>query len=253
LDYESWKEKIKLGCRYQELRREPVDFGAMRIWFCLWIKGKCNYHRCPLTTVKNRLRDYLNQNISGKEKEYIGDLASELDLPREIRKKAEEIYFLTKGTIARSESCTPYVVASLYLACKIHRKPFTLYELAEISGIRGKAIGRAQTRIKRELEKQERGMCFITTPIEFVPRFCEELQLSREVQSEAIWILRKAIDERITPGREPAPFAAAAVYIASILKGERKRQHDIWSVTGVTETTLRNTYKELVEHLNINL
>jgi len=252
LDYESWEEEIKSDCKYQELRQKTVLIAPKSIWFCLWIKDEGRYHRCPLTTVKNRLRDYLNQNISGKEKEYIGDLASELDLPREIRKKAEEIYFLTKG-ITRGESLTPYAVASLYLACKIHRKPFTLYELAKISGIHRKAIGRAQGRIKGELEKQERGMCFITTPIEFVPRFCEELQLSKEVQSEAIWILRKVMDKGITSGREPAAFAAAAVYIASVVKGERRYQHDIANVTGVTETTLRNTYKELVEHLNINL
>jgi len=47
--------------------------------------------------------------------------------------------------------------------------------------------------------------------------------------------------------------AAAALYIASVLHGERKTQRDIAEVARVTEVTVRNRYKELIKQLKIDL
>ncbi|HLD39272.1 MAG TPA: hypothetical protein VJB05_03095, partial [archaeon] len=45
--------------------------------------------------------------------------------------------------------------------------------------------------------------------------------------------------------------AAAAIYIASVLEGERKTQREVADVVGVTEVTIRNRYKEMAEALDI--
>jgi len=47
--------------------------------------------------------------------------------------------------------------------------------------------------------------------------------------------------------------AAAALYIASVLEGEKRTQREVAEVAHVTEVTVRNRYKELVEKLNIKL
>jgi transcription initiation factor TFIIB len=54
---------------------------------------------------------------------------------------------------------------------------------------------------------------------------------------------------RLTSGRGPAGVAAAASYIASVLTGERKTQREIAEIAQVTEVTIRNRYKELIERL----
>ena len=48
-------------------------------------------------------------------------------------------------------------------------------------------------------------------------------------------------------------IAAAAIYIASILCGDRRTQREVADVAGVTEVTIRNRYKELAEELDIEI
>jgi transcription initiation factor TFIIB len=48
-------------------------------------------------------------------------------------------------------------------------------------------------------------------------------------------------------------MAAAALYIASVLCGERRTQREVADVAGVTEVTIRNRYKELAEKLDIDI
>ena len=57
----------------------------------------------------------------------------------------------------------------------------------------------------------------------------------------------------LTSGRGPTGVAAAAVYIASVLCGERRTQRDVAEVARVTEVTVRNRYKELCEKLGLDV
>jgi transcription initiation factor TFIIB len=45
--------------------------------------------------------------------------------------------------------------------------------------------------------------------------------------------------------------AAAALYVATLLCNERKTQREVADVAGVTEVTIRNRYKELIEKLKL--
>jgi len=56
---------------------------------------------------------------------------------------------------------------------------------------------------------------------------------------------------RFTIGKDPKGMAAAAIYVASILTGSRRTQLEIARTARVTEVTVRNRYKEMVERLNI--
>jgi transcription initiation factor TFIIB len=44
-------------------------------------------------------------------------------------------------------------------------------------------------------------------------------------------------------------IAAAASYIASVIVGEKRTQREIAEIAKVTEVTIRNRYKELVNRL----
>ncbi|GAG79528.1 unnamed protein product [marine sediment metagenome] len=48
-------------------------------------------------------------------------------------------------------------------------------------------------------------------------------------------------------------MAAASLYIASVLCGERRTQTEVADVAGVTEVTIRNRYKELAEKLSMDI
>jgi transcription initiation factor TFIIB len=69
---------------------------------------------------------------------------------------------------------------------------------------------------------------------------------AEEIAHKILLMARKL---RLTSGRGPTGIAAAASYIASVLMGERKTQREIAEIAQVTEVTIRNRYKELVERL----
>ena len=49
------------------------------------------------------------------------------------------------------------------------------------------------------------------------------------------------------------PLAHGRRAFASVLCGKRRTQREVAEVAGVTEVTIRNRYKELIQNLNIEL
>jgi transcription initiation factor TFIIB len=112
-----------------------------------------------------------------------------------------------------------------------------------------KEIGRNYRYVAREL-----GLKLLpTTPQDYISRFCSELKLSGDAQEKVMEILKEAANAELTSGRGPTGIAAASIYVASILCGERRTQREVSEVAGVTEVTIRNRYKELAERLNIDI
>jgi transcription initiation factor TFIIB len=64
-------------------------------------------------------------------------------------------------------------------------------------------------------------------------------------------ILQNAAQGELTSGRGPTGMAAASLYIACVLCGERRTQREVANVAGVTEVTIRNRYKEITRKLDI--
>jgi transcription initiation factor TFIIB len=70
---------------------------------------------------------------------------------------------------------------------------------------------------------------------------------------KAIDLVNEAKQNGLTAGKDPTGLAAAAIYIAGILEGERRTQREITETATVTEVTVRNRYKELVRKLEISI
>ncbi len=92
-----------------------------------------------------------------------------------------------------------------------------------------------------------------TKPEEYVPRFASALRLGGEVQLKSIEILKEAGEQELVSGRGPTGVAAAAIYIAATMAGERRTQREVAEVAGVTEVTIRNRYKELIVELGLEI
>ncbi len=177
-------------------------------------------------------------------------IASRLNLPKSIRETAAMYYrkAVEKGLI-RGRSIESVAAASIYAACRQCKIPRMLDEIAEAAKINRKEIGRTFRFLAREL-----GINFKpATPIDYVPRLASALKLSGEVQAKAIEILKLAMQKELTSGRGPAGVSAAAIYIASVLLGEKRTQREVAEAAKVTEVTIRNRYKELAEKLNIEI
>ncbi|MFH0955180.1 MAG: transcription initiation factor IIB [Candidatus Micrarchaeota archaeon] len=177
-------------------------------------------------------------------------VASYLNIPESLVEAAALLYRKTvKKGLIRGRLIEAVVAAVLYTVCRTYNVPRTLNEMAEASGLTKKEIGRTYRFLVRELKLEVP----LTNPIHYIPRFASELNLSGEVQEEGRKILEKAIGNGLISGRGPTGVAAAAVYIAGLLKGERRTQKEVANVAGVTEVTIRNRYRELKKRLNIEV
>src|SRR5688572_32301152 len=177
-------------------------------------------------------------------------MASGMGLPRKVRETAAMIHrrAVTKNLI-RGRSIEGVAAAALYAACRQCDVPRTLDEIADASRVSRKEIGRTYRFIARELKLK----LMPTAPQNYIPRFCSELKMSTASQQRTMDILKQAADRELTSGRGPTGIAAAALYIAGILSGERRTQREVAEVAGVTEVTIRNRYKELAERLDIDI
>ncbi len=201
-----------------------------------------------------RIRKWQKRLLTSKDRNLsfaLGELerlVSYLGLPKTLHEEAAQLYekALEKGFI-RGRSIESIIAAIVYSLCREYGSPRTLTEISQASGIEKRELGRTYRYISRKM-----GIKILPSSAEtYIPRFASMLGLSDKVQVRAIDILKKAKKKDVISGKGPTGCAAAAIYIASVLEGERRTQRGVADTVGVTEVTIRNRYKEIVEALGI--
>jgi len=175
-------------------------------------------------------------------------VASFLNLPGVVRDEASRVYnFVLQRGLVRGRSMESVIAACIYAACRSYNIPRTLDEIANASDVERKEIGRTYRFIIRKLAIKVTP----SSPKDYISRFASILHLSPKTQNAALKILKKAEISELTSGRGPAGIAAAALYVAALLNDEKKTQREVADVAGITEVTIRNRYKELLERLDL--
>ncbi len=192
-----------------------------------------------------RVSDATERNLAFALSE-VSKIANGLNLPKNILETASVIYRrAVKERLIRGRSIQGVTAAAVYVACRQCGLARTLEEVAQASNINKKEVGRSYRFLIKELDY------FIPPlkPSQYITKFSNQLTMQGKVEEIAHKILKSARELKLTSGRGPTGIAAAASYIASVLTGERKTQREIAEIAQVTEVTIRNRYKELVERL----
>lgn len=194
-----------------------------------------------------RISNAIERNLAFALSE-LDRMGSALGVPRDVRESAAVIYRkAVDKNLIRGRSIEGVAASALYAALR-EDNPRTLDEVALVSRVSRKEVGRTYRFISKELGLK----LFPTSPIDYVPRFCSGLNFENHmVQSKANELLKQAEKKGLLSGRSPTGVAAAAVYISSILCQQRRIQKDVAEVAGVTEVTIRNRWKELAEELDL--
>jgi len=192
-----------------------------------------------------RVSDATERNLAFALSE-ITKIANNLNLPKNILETASVIYRkAVKERLIRGRSIQGVTAAAIYLACRQCGLARTLEEIAQASSMNKKEVGRSYRFLIRELNYSIPPL----KPSQYITKFSNQLTMQGKVEEIAHKILAAAKELKLTSGRGPTGIAAAASYIASVLTGERKTQREIAEIAQVTEVTIRNRYKELVERL----
>ena len=175
-------------------------------------------------------------------------VASFLNLPEVTKDEASRIYqFVLQRGFVRGRSMESVIASCIYAACRSYDIPRTLDEMATASDVERKEIGRTYRFIIRKLGIKVKQ----SSPKDYISRFSSVLKLSPRTQNDALNILKQAEKVELTSGRGPAGIAAAALYVAALINDEKKTQREVADIAGITEVTIRNRYKELIERLKL--
>jgi transcription initiation factor TFIIB len=190
-----------------------------------------------------RTRDSKERNL----KQALGEIdrmASALGLPDSVRETASVIYRRALDEdLLPGRSIEGVSTSALYAAARQAGTPRSLDEIATVSRVGKMELTRTYRYVVRELGLEIQP----ADPASYVPRFASDLDLSEEAERRARQLLETAKDEGIISGKSPVGLAAAAVYAAALLTNEKVTQGAVSEVADISEVTIRNRYKELLE------
>ncbi|WP_135663004.1 transcription initiation factor IIB [Halorhabdus rudnickae] len=219
-----WQDKDAYGNSLSSRQREKMQ--RLRTW-----------------NERFRTRDSKERNL----KQALGEIdrmASALGLPENVRETASVIYRRALDEdLLPGRSIEGVSTASLYAAARQAGVPRSLDEFTRVSRVERMELTRTYRYIVRELNLEIKP----ADPGSYVPRFASDLDLPEEVTNRARELLSGARENGILSGKSPVGLAAAAIYAAALLCNERVTQSDISNVANISEVTIRNRYKELLE------
>ena len=174
----------------------------------------------------------------------IDRMASALGLPENVREMASVIYRRAlNDDLLPGRSIEGVATAALYASARQTGTPRSLDEISDVSRVDKMELTRTYRYIVRQLGLEVQP----ADPVSYLPRFTSELNLSEEAERRARELLQAAKKDGLHSGKSPLWLAAAAIYAAALLTNEKVTQSEVSEVTDVSEVTIRNRYKELLE------
>jgi len=213
------------------------------------LKNRGQVNRLRIWNNRARYTNSNEKNVSFALTE-IRKHGSKMNLPLPVIESAAILYKKAAArNMIRGRSIESMLAAALYTACRNSDIPRSLSEIASITGVRKKEIGRLYRLLIKELDID----IDITTPSKYVTKLCSQLELSHETTKKTQEIVRTIIEKELASGRGPLGIVGASIYLAGVLCMEKRTQKEVASVAGVTEVTIRNRYKEIVDVLNYTI
>lgn len=183
--------------------------------------------------------------MSAKKK--IELIASKLKLPDYVITEAQSMFKVsTDYELNVGRDNISLIYGCVYASCMLQGLPKTPRELMSYSDVSETQMLRAYKLIKEKLGLK----IDLADPSLFVQRFGSKLELSQKCISKAMEIIRIIKDKQAFSGKNPQTLVASALYVASLICNEKRKQRDVANITGVIEVTIRKRSRVIMEILN---
>jgi len=176
----------------------------------------------------------------------ISSAAASLSLGENVVEEAGNLFRrCVEAKISRGRRLRDLAAACVYLACREYGVHRTLDEVIEAAGAERKDVGRVYRKICWTVGRKVSANSIEAA----VSRICSSLGLSERVRRKAVEIVGRCREKRVTFGRNPACFAATAVYVASLSVGENVTETAVAEAGSVSAMSVRNICKKIVAEI----
>ncbi len=167
----------------------------------------------------------------------LNGMKTKLGIPDNVVENAAYIYRkIVSAKLTRGRTMASLVSASLYAACRENNLPRTLDDIANAGNIERRILSRDLRTIIKKL-----GLNLNQYDISsFISKISNNMNLKEKTKRDAFDILKRCEPEGIIAGKHPVAQAAASLYIACIINGEKISQKKFSKESGVSDVTIRN-------------
>lgn len=212
-------------------------------------------HKDYMRMVKLR---YLNRRMRvNKQDKKIVEALSKLNhvcailgLPDQVKETAAIILKKMFYSLQPRRDDIPVLsIISIVLASRKHNIPIRVKQVLQEFGISEDRYWKLLSDVHMNIDVNE--FKSYADPRIFVPSIVSNLGLSQRVHVLSSKIIENLKKYGLTEGKDPAGIAAAVVYIASIVLDEKKTQKEVAKAANVTEVTIRNRYRDIIDKVYI--
>jgi transcription initiation factor TFIIB len=191
------------------------------------------------TTAEQNLRKALYEMNKLKEK---------LGLSNAIIERASYLYRkAAKAHLIRGRTVKSIVGACLYAACRDMDNTRTIIDISNHLQEKRKLIAKAY----RMLFQNLRLTVPVTDPINCIIKFSNNLEIPETTKREAIKIFYALKEKELTAGKNPNGVAATVIYMACIKTNVNISMYKIKKISGITEITIRNRFKDFSRYVKL--
>ena len=208
----------------------------------------------------NKMRRYHQWNaMPYKERSLYNDFqklqskAKVAGIPTSIIQEAKKYYkFITETKISRGANRSALIASSVYEACKKNNVPRSAKEIAEIYGIKRSDMTKG---CKSFLEIMSMGKnktnyykMKATSALDFIGRYCSNMEMSNELTKLCFEITKRAIDSNIADDNTPPSIAAGCIYLVISVTLQSISKNEVSNACNVSEVTISKCYKKLYKY-----
>jgi len=192
-----------------------------------------------------KIGDAMEKNFALALK-YITKAAIDLSIPRTALEKAAVVYRrIIEKRLVKGRSIRALAATAVYVGCRQCGIAVTTKRVANVSRISPRRI----TRFYRLVAKQ----ISITLQPTTISIYAKDLSGKLQISERTTTVIEKLVEvlqsSKLFEGKDPTGVACAAIYISSILTGEKRTQREIAEAARITEQTIRARCRELQRNL----
>ncbi len=195
---------------------------------------------------ESTVRIKIKENLSNE----LNRICSQLELPKIVEEEARFLYNQQnrlRDKKLEKISTKLKVIACLLISCEKSGIFFNKNEFEELSQAPLKEVLDTKKLIMKELKIQ------VTHQDLSIPSICSKLNLPPNIEIYCYDLLEKIKVKKIFPPSKSHSITAAVIYISCIMNNNKKSQREIAAAIRVSEVSLRNKYKTIVNKLKLKM